>query len=190
MLDPTKAGMDRRDLLSNDICARKNGRATFWIIARLGMPVLTPRPPRCSRNHSPKNCLEPLGRASLSGSLGPAKPRKSRQNPAVAEVKSVVYRMAKIVAEGFELPIRFGVHAGKRAVFLRPGVDGDEPGPCSFDWTCGAKGAVLSIRSRLGANPVPPPQLMGAPSPSNEGCRPGRAFGEVEPCPARIPSTG
>jgi hypothetical protein len=41
----------------------------------------------------------------------PAKPRKSRQNPAFAEVKTVVYKMAKILAvgTGFELAVRFSV---------------------------------------------------------------------------------
>src|SRR5205085_2324576 len=60
--------------------------------------------------------------ALLPATATAAKPRKSRQNPAVAEVKTVATKLQKIVAEGegFELPIRFGVHAGKRAVFLRP----------------------------------------------------------------------
>src|SRR3954451_2747005 len=34
MLDPAKAGMDRRDFLGNDIFARQNGSAGFGVIAR------------------------------------------------------------------------------------------------------------------------------------------------------------
>jgi hypothetical protein len=41
MLDPAKAGMDRRDFLGNDIFARQNGSAGFGIIARRGVQVLT-----------------------------------------------------------------------------------------------------------------------------------------------------
>ena len=37
--------------------------------------------------------------ALLRATPTPAKPRKSRHNPAVAEAKTVVYRMAQILAE-------------------------------------------------------------------------------------------
>ena len=81
------------------------GRRPYW--PRAAHETIAPRPrkPRLTR-------VSALLRATPT----PAKPRKSRQNPAVAEVNTVVYRMAKILAEGagFEPAIPFPVYTLSR----------------------------------------------------------------------------
>ena len=73
----------------------------------------------------------------------PAKPRKSRQNPAVAEVKTVVYRMAQIVAEGagFELLV---------SVSILPSAQSETPHSAKVDPLANRPKAISQISALCG----------------------------------------